>query len=211
MISCLKAFLGLEIHYPQKCLSACNCVKAFFDGHDGIRGHVLRRAIEGHKSGDDAVPNILTVLLEPPNTRANSDPYQQWMAAVLLLHLLLDHPESKELALKVSEAETEAESEDGYEVVTFVQSITSNVVAGVQHPEDERALLGYLMLLSTWLFEEPKAVNDLLGEVLHELYGLGLGVWRERRNGPEDFRERPVRRALVRRTQVKHGMRGNEY
>ena len=145
-------------------LAACNCVKAFFDGHNGIRGHVLRRAIEGHRSGDDAVPNILTVLLEPPNTRANADPYQQWMAAVLLLHLLLDHPESKELALKVSEAETEAESEDGYEVVTFVQSITSNVVAGVQHPEDERALIGYLMLLSTWLFEDPNAVNDLLGE-----------------------------------------------
>ena len=145
-------------------LAACNCVKAFFDGHNGIRGHVLRRAIEGHKSGDDAVPNILTVLLEPPNTRANSDPYQQWMAAVLLLHLLMDYPESKNLALKVSESDNDTEEEDEYEVVTFVQSITSNVVAGVQHPEDERALIGYLMLLSIWLFEDPNAINDLLGE-----------------------------------------------
>lgn len=145
-------------------LAACNCVKAFFDGHNGIRGHVLRRAIEGHRSGDDAVPNILTVLLEPPNTRANQDSYQQWMAAVLLLHLLFDHPDSKDAALKVSDREAEAEADEDYEAVTFIQSITSNVVAGVQHPEDERALIGYLMLLSTWLFESPDAVNDLLSE-----------------------------------------------
>ncbi|KAK5071278.1 Vesicle-mediated ER to Golgi transport protein [Lithohypha guttulata] len=145
-------------------LAACNCVKAFFEGHNGIRGHVLRRAIEGHRMGDDAVPNILTVLLEPPNTRANQDPYQQWMAAVLLIHLLVENPENKSTALKVSDREAEASSEDEYEAVTFVQSITSNVVAGVQHPEDERALVGYLMLLSTWLFEDPNAVNDLLDE-----------------------------------------------
>ncbi|KAJ9659230.1 Vesicle-mediated ER to Golgi transport protein [Neophaeococcomyces mojaviensis] len=145
-------------------LAACNCVKAFFDGHNGIRGHVLRRAIEGHKSGDDAVPNILTVLLEPPSTRANSDSYQQWMAAVLLMHLLIDNSENKEQALKVSENDNEGEEDEEYEVVTFVQSITSNIVAGVQHPEDERALIGYLMMLSVWLFEDLGAVNDLLGE-----------------------------------------------
>ena len=59
---------------------------------------------------------------------------------------------------------TEGDAESGEEVVTFIQSITSNVVAGVQHVEDERALLGYLMLLTVWLFESPEAVNDLLGE-----------------------------------------------
>jgi len=145
-------------------LAACSCVKAFFDGHNGIRSHVLRRAIDGHRSGDDAVPNILTVLLEPPTPRADPDPYQRWMAAVLLLHLLIDHPESKELALTVSDTDNETEGEEEYDVVTFVQSITSNVVAGVQYAHHERALVGYLMLLSIWLFEDPNAVNDLLGE-----------------------------------------------
>ena len=145
-------------------LAACNCVKAFFDGHDGLRGYFLRIAIEEHRKGDDAVPNMLTILLEPPNTRLKSDPYQQWMAAVLLLHLLVDFPECKAFALKVSESDNGTDDQDEYEVVTFVQSITSNVVAGVQHPEDERALIGYLMLLSVWLFEDLDAVNDLLGE-----------------------------------------------
>ncbi|KEF60439.1 uncharacterized protein A1O9_02000 [Exophiala aquamarina CBS 119918] len=141
-------------------LAALSCMQAFVEGHAGIRAHVLRRAIEGHKSGDDAIPNMLTVLLESPSTRSNADPYQQWMAAVILLHLVYDNADTKELALKV----TEGDADNGEEVVTFIQSITSNVIAGVQHVEDERALLGYLMLLSVWLFEDPEAVNDLLGE-----------------------------------------------
>ncbi|KAL2411315.1 Intracellular protein transport protein USO1 [Exophiala dermatitidis] len=143
-------------------LAACSTLKAFFEGHAGIKAHVLRRAIEGHKAGDDTIPNMLTVLLEPPaaRNRNNSDPYQQWIAAVLLMHLLHDNPETKEIALTV----TEGDAESGEEVVTFIQSVTSNVVAGVQHVEDERALLGCLMLLCIWLFEDFDAVNDLLGE-----------------------------------------------
>ncbi|RMZ90951.1 hypothetical protein DV736_g1800, partial [Chaetothyriales sp. CBS 134916] len=141
-------------------LAACNCVKAFIEGHNGIRNHVLKRAIEGHRSGDDVIPNILTVLLEPPSSRGISDPYQQWFAAVLLLHLLYDNPETKAIALEVAEGD----AANGEEVVTFVQSIASNVLAGVQHSRDERALLGSLMLLSIWLFEDPDAVNDFLGE-----------------------------------------------
>ncbi|EXJ82913.1 hypothetical protein A1O3_06729 [Capronia epimyces CBS 606.96] len=141
-------------------LAASSCMEAFVEGHSGIKAHVLRRAIDGHRAGDDAIPNMLTVLLEPPAARNNSDPYQQWIAAVLVLHLLYDTPETKDMALEV----TEGDAENGEEVVTFIQSITSNVVAGVQHVEDERALLGYLMLLCIWLFEDPEAVNDLLGE-----------------------------------------------
>ncbi|EXJ87708.1 hypothetical protein A1O1_04633 [Capronia coronata CBS 617.96] len=141
-------------------LAASSCIKAFVQGHTGIKAHVLHRAIEGHTAGNDTIPNILTVLLEPPAARNNSDPYQQWIAAVLLLHLLYDNTETKGMALKV----TEGEAEKGEEVVTFVQSITSNVVAGIQHVEDERALLGYLMLLCIWLYESPEAVNDLLSE-----------------------------------------------
>lgn len=141
-------------------LAAAKCVKAFVEGHDGIRTHVLRRAIEGHRSGDDAIPNMLTVLLEPPSSRNIADPYQQWMASVILLHLLFDNAATKALALKVAEGDADS----GEEVVTFIQSVASNIIAGVQHVEDERALLGCLMLLCIWLFEDPDAVNDLLGE-----------------------------------------------
>lgn len=141
-------------------LAACECVKAFFTGHPGIRAHVLRRAIEGHKSGDDEIPNILTVLITPPAPRANVDPYQTWMASVLMFHLLFEDSDAKAIALAVSEGNVG----EGEEVITFVQSVASNLISAYQSQVDERVCVGYLMLLCGWLFEDPDAVNDFLGE-----------------------------------------------
>ncbi|PYH48348.1 putative intracellular protein transport protein (UsoA) [Aspergillus saccharolyticus JOP 1030-1] len=141
-------------------LAACECVKAFFSNHSGIRVHVLGRAIQGHVSGEDQIPNILTVLLTPPELRGNADPYQTWMAAVLMYQLLLDNAEAKEIAMGV----TEGDAEQGEEVITCIQTIVGNLITGLQRGDDERITLGYLMLLCGWLFEEPDAVNDFLGE-----------------------------------------------
>lgn len=141
-------------------LAACECTKAFFTGHSGIRSHVLRRATEGHKSGDDEIPNILTVLVSPPDSRMTADPYQIWMAAVLMFHLLYEDADVKATALALSEGN----AGEGEEVITLVQSIASNLVSGYEKQDDERILVGYLMLLCGWLFEDPDAVNDFLGE-----------------------------------------------
>ncbi|KAF9886288.1 hypothetical protein FE257_011547 [Aspergillus nanangensis] len=141
-------------------LAACECVKAFFANHSGIRIHVLRRAIDGHISGQDQIPNILTVLLTPPESRGNADPYQTWMASVLMFHLLFENAEAKTIAMGV----TEGDAENGEEVITCIQTIVGNLITGIQRGDDERITLGYLMLLCGWLFEEPDAVNDFLGE-----------------------------------------------
>jgi intracellular protein transport protein USO1 len=141
-------------------LTACECVKAFFTGHPGIRAHVLRRAIEGHRSGEDEIPNILTVLISPSDSRATADSYQIWMASTLMFHLLYEESDTKAIALAVSEGN----AGEGEEVITLVQNIASNLISGYQQQKDERILIGYLMLLCGWLFEDPDAVNDFLGE-----------------------------------------------
>ncbi|RDW89909.1 putative intracellular protein transport protein (UsoA) [Aspergillus mulundensis] len=141
-------------------LAACDCVKAFFTNHTGIRVHVLGRAINGHVSGQDEIPNILTVLLTPPDLRGNADPYQTWMASILMFHLLYENTEAKSVAMGV----TEGDAENGEEVITCIQTIAGNLITGIQRGDDERISLGYLMLLCGWLFEDPDAVNDFLGE-----------------------------------------------
>ncbi|KAJ9272846.1 hypothetical protein DTO212C5_1107 [Paecilomyces variotii] len=141
-------------------LAAGECMKAFFEKHSGIRHHVLRRAIDGHVSGNDLIPNILSVLVEAPESRGNADPYQTWLASVLMFHLLFEDPEAKAIAMKV----TEGDAESGEEVVTCVQTILGNLITGMQRGDDERITVGYLMLLCGWLFEDPDAVNDFLGE-----------------------------------------------
>ena len=165
MINVIEALLQLALEPAPIAvfdvrLAATECVKAFFAGHNGIRVHVLRRAIDGYRTGEDEIPNILAVLMESPDDRRTMDPYQNWMASVLLFHLLYDHAEAKTLALSVSEGE----AANGEEVITCLQAITENLITSVRRGEDERFSIAYLMLLSGWLFEEPDAVNDFLGE-----------------------------------------------
>lgn len=164
-INVIEAFLKLSLQpSPNNMLdarlAACECMKAFFAHHPGIRMHVLRRAIEGHVSGQDRIPNILSVLLTAPESRGNADPYQVWMACVLMFHLIFDAPEAKATLMKV----TEGDAESGEEVVTSVQVVIGNLITGLQRGDDERITVGYLMLLCGWLFEDPDVVNDLLGE-----------------------------------------------
>lgn len=165
LINVIEAFLKLSLQpSPNNVLdarlAACECMKAFFAHHSGIRMHVLRRAIDGHVSGQDRIPNIMSVLLTAPESRGNADPYQVWMACVLMFHLISDDGEAKATAMKV----TEGDAESGEEVVTSVQSVVGNLITGLQRGDDERITVGYLMLLCGWLFEDPDVVNDLLGE-----------------------------------------------
>lgn len=141
-------------------LAACECIKAYFYNHPAIRKHFLRRAIDGHTSGADETANALTTLLLPLDGHVSGDPYRYWFAAVILFHLIFEDPVAKSLAMTVAEGD----ASNGEEVVTCIQSITANLVAGVQKNTDERVLVAYLMLLCGWLFEDPDAVNDFLGE-----------------------------------------------
>lgn len=139
--------------------AACECLKAYFSNHAEVRAHFLARAIDGYKAGGDEITNVLTVLLKP-SVASTSDPYQLWFAAVIAFHLLYDNPTAK---TKASEL-TEGDSSDGEEVVTSIQTVTAHLIAGVWRDADIRVLVGYLMLLLGWLFEDLDAVNDFLSE-----------------------------------------------
>lgn len=139
--------------------AACGCLQAYFVDHKEVRSHFLGRAIEGHQSGRDESSNVLTVLLQP-STDGGTEPYRYWFAAVITLHLLYDNPETKAMAMSL----TEGDSSDGEEVVTSIQTIAAHLVSGLRRGDDPRALVGYLMLLLCWLFEDLDAINDFLAE-----------------------------------------------
>lgn len=155
-------------------LAACECIKAYFYNHPVIRKHFLRRAIDGHNAGADETANVLTTLLQPLDVQASGDPYRYWFAAVILFHLLYEDANAKALAMKV----TEGDAAEGEEVVTCIQTITGNLIIGIQKNIDERVLIAYLMLLCGWLFEDPDAVNDFLGEGsnLQSLVAAAMGT-----------------------------------
>ena len=141
-------------------LAACECIKAYFYNHPIIRKHFLRRAIEGHTSGGDETANVLTTLLQPLDSNVSMDPYRSWFAAVIVFHLIFEDANGKSLAMKVADGD----ASQGEEVVTCIQTLTENLLDGIQRSFDERVLVAYLMLLCGWLFEDPDGVNDFLGE-----------------------------------------------
>jgi hypothetical protein len=141
-------------------MAACECIKAYFYNHPAIRKHFLRRAIDGHKTGADETANVLTTLLQPLDSHVSGDPYRYWFAAVILFHLIHEDGEAKSLAMTL----TEGDASTGEEVVTCIQTITENLIIGIQKHVDERVLVAYLMLLCGWLYEDPDGVNDFLGE-----------------------------------------------
>ncbi|KFZ06858.1 hypothetical protein V501_07032 [Pseudogymnoascus sp. VKM F-4519 (FW-2642)] len=141
-------------------LAACECIKAYIYNHPAIRQHFFRRAIDGHSSGADETANVLTTLLRPTSRDTPTDPYRYWFAAVIVYHLICEDGDAKAIAMGIAEGDTSS----GEEEITCIQTITANLINGLQRGDDERVLVGYLMLLCGWLFEDPDAVNDFLGE-----------------------------------------------
>lgn len=141
-------------------LSASECIKAYLYGHSQIRLFFLRRAIDGYLSDVHEADNILTILIEDPETGCGVDPYRSWVASVLLFHLLYEDFEAKSTAMAVKNGD----SESGEEVVTCIQALTANMISGERKGEDERVTIGYLMILCGWLYEDHEGVNDFLGE-----------------------------------------------
>ncbi len=141
-------------------LAACECIKAYIYQHDAIRRHFLQRTIEGHNQGADETANALTVLLANREARRASDPYRIWLASAIIMHLIFDNPEGKAVLMSVTDGDASA----GEETVTCIQALTGILIAGLQRAEDARVSIGYMMLLCCWLWEDPDAVNDFLGE-----------------------------------------------
>ena len=152
---CLQELQEFDVRF-----AACECLQAYFSNHADVTLHFLSRAIEGHDSGRDEATNVLTILLRSSADLAASDPYRIWFAAVITFHLIYDNPAAKSKAMSL----TEGDSSSGEEVVTSIQTITAHVISGLRRDDDARVVVGYLMLLLCWLFEDLDAVNDFLAE-----------------------------------------------
>ena len=141
-------------------ISACECIKAYLYGHAPIKVHFLKRARDGYMSDEYEDDNILTILLGNLDNGRTGDPYRHWIAAVLLFHLLYEDYDAKSLAMQIADGD----AGKGEEVVTCIQALSGNLIAGGQRQIDDRISVAYLMVLCGWLYEDPDAVNDFLGE-----------------------------------------------
>ena len=154
--------LGLAVSCSQPFdvrLAATECIKASLLGHGAFRLHFLQHARDGHESDQIQPDNVFSILLDD-DQQAPGDIWRPWIASVILFHLIHENYDAKQIAMGIAEGD----ASKGEEVVTCIQALSANLISKAQKADDNRVVIGYLMVLSSWLYEDMDAVNDFLQE-----------------------------------------------
>ena len=154
----IEALLELMLDRPQHDATlrsaACGLIQAYLADHDRIKSHFLQRAISGHSQNEEAA-NILTSLSQP-----HGDAIALMLASSILQDLVSENVEAKTALLSVREGE-ESEGED---VLSFTQTLASELEGSLQQDGDERIVAAYASLLIVLLWEFAQGVDDVLAE-----------------------------------------------
>lgn len=157
--------LSVSIHTFDLRVGALVCLEAAF--HDNAEEKIaFVNSQMSFFSPDDSeqtnIPagsaNVVSALVEyDADIRLN--PYKVWFAAAILLHLFDDSHETRDTlrAFKIGN------EEEGEEVVSVIQSLSTMLATSLQY-QDSRITIAYIMLLSVWLYDDTKAVDDFLEE-----------------------------------------------
>ncbi|KAF3933278.1 hypothetical protein ABW20_dc0105324 [Dactylellina cionopaga] len=140
-------------------MAAVQCIEGYVHNNVEIRLHFLDRAVKGFTSGEDETANVFNALIEL-DSDSRADPYRTWFSGAIFLTLIFGDREAQDLAMKL----TSGDAESGEEVVTAIQTFSSNLVSALQYGLDPRISLTFLMILCVWLYENPEAVDDFLNE-----------------------------------------------
>jgi len=169
-----------------------NMFESFVTGNDDARIGILSTLVALPADDPNTEPPqsagsiILSGLLDLPHPGAHFDPYRPLFASLLLAHLVRNSEHAKKLARETILPMGDGESaiQDDEDKVSLVQLVVGNLmIAAREHTEcvnrsakegrmagsteeDDwtRVMVGYLVLLCTWLWDSPKTVKEFLSE-----------------------------------------------
>lgn len=92
------------------------------------------------------------------------DPHCIWFPVTILCHVLRDNSQCKMIALN-HQISLEADGEDTADnCMSLMAVVTQRLVSCVHDPKQLQSSLAYLMLLATWLFSYPPAVEAFISQ-----------------------------------------------
>jgi intracellular protein transport protein USO1 len=148
--------------YDQR-LAASQCIQGFIHNNEEGRQGLLERIIKTyHEDAHFETPqphNLLFYILNLDET-TRKDPYRVWFACTVLLHLLHSSERCKEKMREISIGDTAS----GEEPVSALQQINANISSTLLNSYDQRIAVGYLMLLTIWLYDDASGVIEFLEE-----------------------------------------------
>ena len=177
--------------------------QAYVTGNDDARIDILSSFSAPPNSTTGAPETagavILSGLLDlPTSPDAPFDPYRSLFSCLLLAHLVRNSEHAKKLAREITVPPLDTEDGDD-DKVGLVQLIVGNLmmaareqtecvnraakegrVEGSTEEEDwTRVMVGYLVLLCSWLWDSPKTVKEFLSESANLQVVSGLRLrWR---------------------------------
>lgn len=134
--------------------AACGVIQAYLTGHERVKAHFLQRAIFGHAQQESAA-NVLTTLAQP-----SGDATALILASAIVQDLVVYDIDAKTALTAV----VEGNENEGEDVLSFIQTLGSELEAALQQNADERVVAAYTGLLTVLLWEFASGVDDLLAE-----------------------------------------------
>ncbi|ORX35648.1 p115 like vesicle tethering protein [Kockovaella imperatae] len=171
----------------QSRAAGVNMFEAFVNGNDDARIDILTSMTAQPMAAHSDAPQsagaiILSGLLDLPSSPdAPFDPYRPLFASLLLSHLVRNSEHAKKIAREVDPSVSDSALEDDEDKTGLVQLVVGNLMMAAREqteavnraaregkPSDEeewtRVMVGYLVLLCTWLWDSPKTVKEFLSE-----------------------------------------------
>ncbi|EJT45264.1 transporter [Trichosporon asahii var. asahii CBS 2479] len=154
--------------------------QAYVSGNDDARIGILESmSAPGAEGGETRTAGsmILNGLLDLPSAETQFDPYRPLFSCLFLSHLIRDSEHAKKLAREISLG-----GDDEDDKVSLIQLVVGNFMMASRaqaeatsraikdgasgHEEEDwtRIMVGYLVLLCTWLWDSPKSVAEFLNE-----------------------------------------------
>ncbi|EEB06589.2 hypothetical protein SJAG_01633 [Schizosaccharomyces japonicus yFS275] len=155
----------LEVNHRY---AAVFCLRSLTTENDDLKNLFLEQTLKAYANHDDGQTNLLETYLSL-GLFENSKTYECWFTSVILSLLIFDSPERKKKLCSVTiHCETDEE-----EAVTFIQTLSTKLIAVLRHNDALQTAVGYLMLLILMMANDADCVNDFLseGSVLQMLVG----------------------------------------
>ncbi|EGW35679.1 uncharacterized protein SPAPADRAFT_48648 [Spathaspora passalidarum NRRL Y-27907] len=163
-LTCLKAYFNENEEAKQAFLQ--DQIKAYSDSSyfENIQQEKQKQQEEGQQvkpvvdSHAVATPfgNLFTTLMDY-DADINLNPYRIWFSSLILMNLL---DTNRQFARSVHTGTLDTEEE----VMTSIAAMASLLITHLERGSDQRIAMGYIQLLTYWMYEDFDAVNDFVSD-----------------------------------------------
>ncbi|EPY51933.1 tethering factor Uso1 [Schizosaccharomyces cryophilus OY26] len=162
-LSCLLNQIFLPSISPSHRYSVAFFLRALVDSNNHLAETFLQRIIDAYRNKESSKLNLLDQYLDI-SILADTEQYGHWLISVILSYLVAGSDERKLQLCKIPlYQEIAADEEDGEEV-TFIQCISTKLIATLRHDHALHNCVGYLTLLIILVDSNAHCVKDFLSE-----------------------------------------------